>query len=206
MMAVASIVRALFDDEAAGRGPVEVVEEFVGAWIERPDKDADLAAGGDDLLAMQNRALELGVDRLLVFDHQLDLGPGRGRHIARDEFVVLDRNVDLRIGGESRYDCAGEQEDSEGKTAHLNGHYASDNRSQHNFRCESFASAILWITELRWRQGSRSGLWKRRSIAADCAITAISVGLRRQREGQNARSEDQGPQGHRLRREQGIRP
>jgi hypothetical protein len=51
MIAVASIGGGLLlDDQAAGGHPVEVIEELVGAGAERADKDADLRAGGDDLL------------------------------------------------------------------------------------------------------------------------------------------------------------
>src|ERR1700731_3259966 len=68
MIAVASIGLCLFHHKATTRRAVEVVKEFVGAGIERADKDADLAAGLDDLLAMQHGALEFRVDGLLVLD------------------------------------------------------------------------------------------------------------------------------------------
>src|SRR5579885_1960360 len=122
MIAVGNMRRALyFDDDAAGL-PVEIVEELVAPGIERADEDAGLAPGRNDLFAVQHRALELAGGRLLVAHNQLDLDPGRHRHLGRDPLVISQHDRHLVVVGTRRQCGDQQQEGGTGGGAHRNRH------------------------------------------------------------------------------------
>ena len=59
---------SLFDDQMAAGLRMKIVEEFIAAGIERPDKDGNLLAGSDDFLAMELTAFEFRRGLVLVAD------------------------------------------------------------------------------------------------------------------------------------------
>src|SRR5579864_1300085 len=118
MMAVASIGALLLHYQAAARCLIEIVKELIGTGIERPDKNADLTASRDDLLAVQDGALEFGIDHLLILDDQLDFDPSGNGNIARYELMILDRDQDLCVGGDTRHRCDDEEEGGKSNAIH----------------------------------------------------------------------------------------
>src|SRR5512135_1535594 len=91
IMAVPNMVCLLLRDDRALRGRrVEFAHEGVASCIQRPDVERCAAMPGNDLLAVQRKAVEFFRCGILVLYQQLDLLAGGDDQFGRLETMLLD--------------------------------------------------------------------------------------------------------------------
>src|ERR1700693_4900469 len=82
-------IALLCDQGPLGLVFVKIVKEAVGAGLQRPNIEADLAAGGNDFLGLEIVAFELCRRRIEVLDGELHAFVGGGGQLGWGEVWVF---------------------------------------------------------------------------------------------------------------------
>src|SRR5436190_12879611 len=91
-------ISLLRDDDAVGRLFVELADELIFTRLQGPEEEGAGRLSRNDLFAVELLTLELFRGRVLVLDHEFHLLPGRHFDPVRRELVVLDHQLEFRIG------------------------------------------------------------------------------------------------------------
>ena len=94
---------------------MKIVKEAVGAALQRPDIEADLAPGRNDLLDFEIVALELSRGRIEILDDELHALVGGDGQLLRREFVLFQAELEGLFAGALRGEARQERGDENGK-------------------------------------------------------------------------------------------